>query len=111
MNAKVLSNAALTNLFSCLNLFQPDVVENSTLISCLPNPAQDHLNVFYTLPGEQTKNMLLSNSLGVAVKQMDNLPAKGNVSLSTEGGLQRVFILFHFLKGKTGVRNKILISK
>lgn len=112
LNAKVLSNAALAKFIQLpQSVSTKDVVENSSLISCLPNPAQDHLNVFYTLPGEQTMNLLLSNSLGVAVMNMNNLPAKGNVSLSTEGLAEGVYFISFFEKGRLVARNKILISK
>lgn len=42
-------------------------------------------------------NLLLSNSLGVAVMNMNNLPAKGNVSLSTERLAEGVYFI-SFLK-------------
>ncbi|MBK7304475.1 MAG: hypothetical protein IPI90_14800 [Saprospiraceae bacterium] len=47
----------------------------------------------------------------MAVKQMDNLPAKGNVSLSTEGLAEGVYFISFFEKGRLVARNKILISK
>lgn len=112
LNKTMMTNAATQNFMALPSTSAaPDLLTNALQVSASPNPFAAETLIQYEIPASGALSMTVTNTLGQAVRQYDQLPASGSLHFE-RGDLPRGIYQYFFVEnGKVLARKQFVISE
>lgn len=112
INLKMMTNAATEGFLAMPQASAThDVLANSLQVTVSPNPFAAETSVRYELPATGALTMVVSNSLGQAVRTQGGLPADGTLRFEKGNLPKGVYQLAFYDKGRLLARKQMVISE